>query len=153
MLLSLCSSSASMLREHGAQRPTVFELLDNVHRMRGTRSLFSYVRHIILCTIVNSTVYSESTTITSAIISTSSIAREYCYEAFIESTDCSLNNNGKRNAARRVFNHASWKTIDWQHSYPFPYASITYQIRTESSNREPNASSTYFTDGDQETGW
>ncbi|KAF9486480.1 hypothetical protein BDN70DRAFT_988034 [Pholiota conissans] len=33
---------ASMLREHGAQRPTVFELLNHVHRLRGTRSKFSY---------------------------------------------------------------------------------------------------------------
>jgi AP2-associated kinase len=34
--------SASMLREHGAQRPTVFELLVYVHRLRGTKSKFSY---------------------------------------------------------------------------------------------------------------
>ena len=34
--------SASMLREHGAQRPTVFELLIYVHRLRGTKSKFSY---------------------------------------------------------------------------------------------------------------
>ena len=34
--------SASMLREHGAQRPTVFELLAHVHRLRGTKSKFSY---------------------------------------------------------------------------------------------------------------
>ncbi|KZT73298.1 hypothetical protein DAEQUDRAFT_762221 [Daedalea quercina L-15889] len=33
---------ASMLREHGAQRPTVFELLDHVHRLRGTKSRFTY---------------------------------------------------------------------------------------------------------------
>ncbi|KAF8971667.1 hypothetical protein BDZ97DRAFT_1136609 [Flammula alnicola] len=33
---------ASMLREHGAQRPTVFELLNHVHRLRGTKSKFSY---------------------------------------------------------------------------------------------------------------
>ena len=31
-----------MLREHGAQRPTVFELLDHVHRLRGTKSRFTY---------------------------------------------------------------------------------------------------------------
>ena len=31
-----------MLREHGAQRPTVFELLIYVHRLRGTKSKFSY---------------------------------------------------------------------------------------------------------------
>lgn len=31
-----------MLREHGAQRPTVFELLAHVHRLRGTKSKFSY---------------------------------------------------------------------------------------------------------------
>lgn len=31
-----------MLREHGTQRPTVFELLDQVHRMRGTKSRFTY---------------------------------------------------------------------------------------------------------------
>ena len=31
-----------MLREHGAQRPTVFETLNVVHRMRGTKSKFSY---------------------------------------------------------------------------------------------------------------
>lgn len=33
---------ASMLREHGAQRPTVFETLNIVHRMRGTKSKFNY---------------------------------------------------------------------------------------------------------------
>ncbi|KAH9081482.1 hypothetical protein EDB83DRAFT_2333002 [Lactarius deliciosus] len=32
----------SMLREHGAQRPTVFEILNVVHRMRGTKSKFTY---------------------------------------------------------------------------------------------------------------
>ena len=31
-----------MLREHGTQRPTVFELLTHVHRLRGTKSKFSY---------------------------------------------------------------------------------------------------------------
>jgi AP2-associated kinase len=31
-----------MLREHGAQRPTVFEVLNLVHRMRGTKSKFTY---------------------------------------------------------------------------------------------------------------
>ncbi|KAG9027687.1 hypothetical protein FRB95_007458 [Tulasnella sp. JGI-2019a] len=34
----------SMLQELGTARPTVFQLLDNVHRLRGTRSNFSY-RH------------------------------------------------------------------------------------------------------------
>ncbi|KAH9962736.1 hypothetical protein BGW80DRAFT_1354206 [Lactifluus volemus] len=33
---------ASMLREHGAQRPTAFEILNTVHRMRGTKSKFNY---------------------------------------------------------------------------------------------------------------
>ncbi|KAF9531881.1 hypothetical protein CPB83DRAFT_847965 [Crepidotus variabilis] len=33
---------ASMLREHGAQRPTVFELLVHVHRLRGSKSKFNY---------------------------------------------------------------------------------------------------------------
>ncbi|KAJ7511848.1 hypothetical protein B0H11DRAFT_1899362 [Mycena galericulata] len=33
---------ASMLREHGAQRPSVFELLALVHRLRGTTSPFTY---------------------------------------------------------------------------------------------------------------
>ncbi|KAG6335089.1 hypothetical protein ID866_3998 [Astraeus odoratus] len=33
---------ASMLREHGTQRPTIFELLNEVHRMRGTKSRFVY---------------------------------------------------------------------------------------------------------------
>ena len=33
---------ASMLREHGAQRPTVFEILVQVHRIRGTKSKFTY---------------------------------------------------------------------------------------------------------------
>ncbi|KIK99482.1 hypothetical protein PAXRUDRAFT_8860 [Paxillus rubicundulus Ve08.2h10] len=33
---------ASMLREHGTQRPSVFELLAQVHRMRGTKSRFTY---------------------------------------------------------------------------------------------------------------
>ena len=36
------SCTASMLREHGAQRPTVFEILNTVHRMRGTKSKFNY---------------------------------------------------------------------------------------------------------------
>ena len=31
-----------MLREHGAQRPAVFEILNNVHRLRGTKSRFTY---------------------------------------------------------------------------------------------------------------
>ena len=34
--------SASMLREHGAQRPSVFEILTHVHRLRGTKSRFAY---------------------------------------------------------------------------------------------------------------
>ncbi|KAJ7053987.1 hypothetical protein C8F01DRAFT_1064455 [Mycena amicta] len=38
----LNSLIASMLREHGHQRPTVFELLNNVHRLRGTKSQFTY---------------------------------------------------------------------------------------------------------------
>lgn len=33
---------ASMLREHGAHRPTVFELLAQVHQLRGTKSQFQY---------------------------------------------------------------------------------------------------------------
>ncbi|TFK56872.1 hypothetical protein OE88DRAFT_1650364 [Heliocybe sulcata] len=33
---------ASMLREHGTQRPSVFELLTQVHRLRGTKSRFTY---------------------------------------------------------------------------------------------------------------
>ncbi|KAF9502257.1 hypothetical protein BDN71DRAFT_1485541 [Pleurotus eryngii] len=33
---------ASMLREHGVHRPTVFEVLDQVHRLRGTKSQFKY---------------------------------------------------------------------------------------------------------------
>ena len=32
----------SMLREHGTQRPSVFELLAQVHHMRGTKSRFTY---------------------------------------------------------------------------------------------------------------
>lgn len=31
-----------MLREHGTQRPSVFEILDHVHRLRGTQSRFTY---------------------------------------------------------------------------------------------------------------
>ena len=31
-----------MLREHGSQRPTAFEVLNLVHRMRGTKSKFTY---------------------------------------------------------------------------------------------------------------
>lgn len=38
--------SASMLREHGVHRPTVFEILDTVHQMRGTKSRFTYVCEI-----------------------------------------------------------------------------------------------------------
>ncbi len=33
-----------MLREHGVQRPTVFDLLEQVHRLRGTKPLFRYVK-------------------------------------------------------------------------------------------------------------
>ena len=33
-----------MLREHGTQRPTVFQLLDQVHQIRGTKSRYRYVR-------------------------------------------------------------------------------------------------------------
>ena len=42
---SFCITVVSMLREHGSQRPSVFELLAQVHRMRGTRSRFTY--HIV----------------------------------------------------------------------------------------------------------
>ncbi|KAI0003846.1 hypothetical protein BJV74DRAFT_812022 [Russula compacta] len=38
----LNSLIASMLREHGSQRPMVFEILNMVHRMRGTKSKFTY---------------------------------------------------------------------------------------------------------------
>ena len=31
-----------MLREHGTQRPTVFEVLNHVHYLRGTKSQFTY---------------------------------------------------------------------------------------------------------------
>ncbi|TRM65858.1 hypothetical protein BD626DRAFT_546292 [Schizophyllum amplum] len=34
---------ASMLREHGTQRPSVFEVLVRVHSLRGTKSQFNYV--------------------------------------------------------------------------------------------------------------
>lgn len=37
----------SMLREHGVHRPSVFEVLDTVHRMRATKSRFTYV--CIIC--------------------------------------------------------------------------------------------------------
>ncbi|OCH95729.1 hypothetical protein OBBRIDRAFT_499625 [Obba rivulosa] len=33
---------ASMLQEHGAQRPTVFEILEHVHRLRGTKPRTPY---------------------------------------------------------------------------------------------------------------
>ncbi|KAF8665273.1 hypothetical protein AX16_000294 [Volvariella volvacea WC 439] len=33
---------ASMLREYGTQRPTVFEILNHVHHLRGTKSNFKY---------------------------------------------------------------------------------------------------------------
>ncbi|EJC98674.1 uncharacterized protein FOMMEDRAFT_128984 [Fomitiporia mediterranea MF3/22] len=33
---------ASMLREHNAHRPSVFEVLETVHKMRGTKSRFTY---------------------------------------------------------------------------------------------------------------
>ncbi|KAI0652568.1 hypothetical protein C8Q79DRAFT_1005742 [Trametes meyenii] len=33
---------ASMLKEHGTQRPSVFEILQHVHALRGTTSRFSY---------------------------------------------------------------------------------------------------------------
>ena len=39
--------SASMLREHGTQRPTVFQLLEQVHLIRGTKSRYRYVRLIV----------------------------------------------------------------------------------------------------------
>src|ERR1700683_2369914 len=31
-----------MLREHGAQRPSIFEVLTHVHQLRGTKSRFTY---------------------------------------------------------------------------------------------------------------
>jgi len=31
-----------MLREHGVHRPTIFEILNNIHRLRGTKSRFAY---------------------------------------------------------------------------------------------------------------
>ncbi|KAI9066457.1 hypothetical protein FKP32DRAFT_1684401 [Trametes sanguinea] len=33
---------ASMLKEHGTQRPSVFEILQHVHALRGTKSRFTY---------------------------------------------------------------------------------------------------------------
>lgn len=45
--LTLITSLASMLREHGAERPSVFDLLDAVHKMRGTQSKFHYVRNTV----------------------------------------------------------------------------------------------------------
>ncbi|KAF8921899.1 hypothetical protein CPB85DRAFT_1265030 [Mucidula mucida] len=36
----------SMLREHGVHRPSVFELLDTVHRMRGSKSQFHYSHRV-----------------------------------------------------------------------------------------------------------
>lgn len=33
-----------MLREHNVHRPSVFDILETVHTMRGTKSLFTYVR-------------------------------------------------------------------------------------------------------------
>ncbi|PAV22841.1 serine threonine [Pyrrhoderma noxium] len=38
----LMSLIASMLREHNVHRPSVFEILDTVHTMRGTKSRFTY---------------------------------------------------------------------------------------------------------------
>ncbi len=35
-----------MLREHGVHRPSVFELLDTVHRMRGSKSQFHYSHRV-----------------------------------------------------------------------------------------------------------
>jgi len=43
-LLTCLRCSASMLREHGTQRPTVFQLLEQVHQIRGTKSRYRYVR-------------------------------------------------------------------------------------------------------------
>ena len=41
-----------MLREHNVHRPSVFEILDTVHTMRGTKSRFTYVRiRILLCSV------------------------------------------------------------------------------------------------------
>lgn len=43
--LSLSSDAqipASMLREHGTQRPSVYEVLNHVHYLRGTKSQFTY---------------------------------------------------------------------------------------------------------------
>ncbi|KAG6845374.1 hypothetical protein H0H87_010483 [Tephrocybe sp. NHM501043] len=34
---------ASMLQEHGVRRPSVFEVLTHVHRLRGTKSRFKYI--------------------------------------------------------------------------------------------------------------
>ncbi|RDX46768.1 hypothetical protein OH76DRAFT_1406613 [Lentinus brumalis] len=38
----MISLIASMLKEHGAQRPSVFEILQHVHNLRGTKSKFQY---------------------------------------------------------------------------------------------------------------
>lgn len=46
VVVDLRHNSASMLREHGAHRPSVFEVLETVHKMRGTKSRFTYVRVI-----------------------------------------------------------------------------------------------------------
>jgi len=42
ILTELTPSIGSMLREHGTQRPTVFEVLNHVHYLRGTKSQFTY---------------------------------------------------------------------------------------------------------------
>jgi AP2-associated kinase len=42
LIVADLNCAASMLREHGAQRPTAFEILNMVHRMRGTKSKFNY---------------------------------------------------------------------------------------------------------------
>lgn len=41
-LIELFMLLASMLREHGTQRPSVFEILNHVHTLRGTKSRFTY---------------------------------------------------------------------------------------------------------------
>ena len=50
-----------MLREHGVHRPSVFEVLEVVHRMRGTKSRFAYVRVSIGVIVVSAHYYNTGT--------------------------------------------------------------------------------------------
>jgi len=60
-----------MLRELGSQRPSVFEILDTVHKLRGTKSPFNYVSIIQIIWLILSDRFHLETPCTTAVLITS----------------------------------------------------------------------------------